>query len=517
MTEAASNPSGAFYIRTLGDGRYPSPLPCEAFVSEDDVVVLRPSFKLVRVSDTPSPPPNITSPTPLRLPATGPDSTPSPATNGSQSPLSTNTPSSEGSLALPRIIPIRTSSPSPHPDAFASPLVEKAGPRAALYWDPKTVRVAVVTCGGLCPGLNNVIRGLVNTLWYRYGVQNIFGFKYGYEGLNPATSIEVPLNPWTVRDIHNFGGSILGSSRGPQDPKIMADFLSSKNIRILFTIGGDGTQKGAKSIFKECEQRGYEISVVGIPKTIDNDLAYCDRTFGFETAVAQAQPPLLAAHEEARGARNGIGIVKLMGRDSGFIALHASLGSGDVNLLLLPEMNFTMEQIVDYCVKRFTEPVRGMSNTVRDHVLIVVAEGAGQNLCTPSGGLGRDKSGNQVYGDIGVWLKSELGKQLKARGIEHSIKYIDPSYTIRAAVVNASDAAFTLQLGQAAAHCALAGKTDCIVGIVNGLFVHLPISRVIEFRKKVDLRGPTFQAFLDASGMPIDMARQSEHKSAEQD
>ncbi|KAJ3337897.1 6-phosphofructokinase, alpha subunit [Gonapodya sp. JEL0774] len=331
--------------------------------------------------------------------------------------------------------------------------------------------------------------------------------KYGYEGLNPTTSIPVVLNPWVVRDIHNFGGSILGSSRGGQDPEVMSSFLASQNIRILFTIGGDGTQKGAKAIYKACERKGYEISVVGVP-----NLAYCDRTFGFETAVEQAQPPLSAAHEEARGARNGVGIVKLMGRDSGFIALHAALGSGDVNLLLLPEMEWKIEQVVNFCAKRFSEPVRGMSNTVRDHVLIVVAEGAGQELCTPSTGLGTDKSGNAVYGDIGVWLKTELSKQLKARGVEHSIKYIDPSYTIRAAVVNASDAAFSLQLGQAAAHCALAGKTDCIVGIVNGLFVHLPISRVVEFRKKVDLRGATFQAFLDSSGMPLEMARPMEVK-----
>ena len=239
--------------------------------------------------------------------------------------------------------------------------LQRAGPRSKIFFEPCQTIAGIVTCGGICPALNDVIRALVNTLYYKYGVQRVVGFKYGYEGLNPATSSLVDLSPHSVRDIHRLGGTILGSSRGPQPVPVMVDYLVELGIHILFTIGGDGTLKGAHAIQKEIEARGLKISIIGLPKvnsslnsktkTIDNDIAYISKTFGFDTAVEMAQAPIMAAHEEARSARNGIGIVKLMGRESGFIALNAALASGDVNLLLIPEMKFSFDEILKYALK----------------------------------------------------------------------------------------------------------------------------------------------------------------------
>ncbi|KAI9351125.1 6-phosphofructokinase [Zopfochytrium polystomum] len=372
--------------------------------------------------------------------------------------------------------------------------LEKAGARRLLHFNPTSVVAGIVTCGGLCPGINNVIRSIVNTLHYRYKVKRVIGFRFGFEGLVKEKSSIIDLTPDRVKDVHQFGGSLLGSSRGPQDPAKMVDYLVALGVSMLFTIGGDGTQRGAQAIANEITRRGLNIAVVGIPKTIDNDVSFVEKTFGFETAVEKAQASLMAAHEEARSARNGIGIVKLMGRESGFIALNAALASGDVNILLLPEFSFTIDRLISLILERFK---------TRSHVLIVVAEGAGQNLT--GGGKLKDVSGNPIFSDIAIYLKDEIGKQLKAAHVEHTIKLIDPSYSIRSAPANASDAIFALTLGQMAAHAAMAGKTNMIVGALHNEFVHLPISRAVAFRKKVDVTSLTFQAFLDASGQPTSL------------
>ncbi|KAJ3318515.1 hypothetical protein HDU76_000814 [Blyttiomyces sp. JEL0837] len=374
--------------------------------------------------------------------------------------------------------------------------LEKAGPRKKLFFDPKNVVAGIVTCGGLCPAINNVIRAIVNCLLFRYGVKKVIGFRYGFEGMIPGNHDYIELKAETVRDIHQFGGSFLGSSRGPQNIGAMVDNLVNLGVNMLFTIGGDGTQRGAEAIANEVIKRGLQISVVGVPKTIDNDIAFVERTFGFETAVEKAQASIMAAHEEARSAMNGIGIVKLMGRESGFIALHAAIASGDVNILLLPEVKFSMDYLVNCIKNRLSE---------RRHILVVVAEGAGQDMT--GGGREKDISGNPIFSDIAIYLKNEIGRRLKAEKMEHTIKLIDPSYSIRSAVAVSSDAIFALQLGQMACHAAMAGKTNLIVGAVHNRFVHLPISRAVQFRKKVDTNGLVYQSFLDASGMPADLCK----------
>lgn len=349
--------------------------------------------------------------------------------------------------------------------------LEKAGPREKIFFDPKKTKAAVVTCGGLCPGINNVIRSIVMGLYYFYGVEDIVGIPYGYEGLNPKKRKDfIQLTPDKIKDIHEFGGTILGSSRGAQKVEDMVDTLVENNINILFTIGGDGTLKGTDAIGKEIEKRGLKISVVGVPKTIDNDIDLIDKSFGFETSFDVATPILRDAHNEATGAFNGIAIIKLMGRDSGFIAASAAISKPVVNFVLIPEMDFTLEG------------ENGLFNALKErlhlkhHAVIVVAEGAGQNLMNNDDDVVKDASGNVKHKDIGLFLKEKIASYFKGLEEEVTIKYIDPSYIIRSAPANASDSIFCSRLAYHAVHGAMAGKTRFVVGVLNGKFVYLPIT-----------------------------------------
>lgn len=371
-------------------------------------------------------------------------------------------------------------------------VMEKAGPREKIFFDPAETRAAIVTCGGLCPGMNNVIRSVTMVLWYRYSVREIWGLRFGFEGLIKSIGHQpINLTPKVVEDIHQNGGTILGSSRGPQDVSESVDYLVENGINMLFAIGGDGTLRGAKKIANEIVTRGANIAIVGIPKTIDNDILYTDRTFGFETAVAMSQAPITAAHMEAKGVRNGIGLVKLMGRESGFIATYATLASSDVNLLLIPEVPFSLEDVMSYLEARLEE---------KSHAVILVAEGAGQDFTED---VGVDASGNKVLGDIGIFLKKAMLDHFKARGIPVVVKYIDPSYTIRSVPASADDAVFCFQLAQNAVHAAVCGKTALVIGLWNGHFVHVPIERAVEDRRRIDPAGLLWQSVLDNTGQPL--------------
>jgi 6-phosphofructokinase 1 len=373
--------------------------------------------------------------------------------------------------------------------------LEQAGPRRKIYFDPRSVRAAVVTCGGLCPGLNDVIRALTMVLWYRYGVRDILGLRYGYEGLVSGVGQEpITLTPDVVADIHKHGGTILGSSRGNQEVARMVDFLVARQISVLFTIGGDGTQHGALGITREIERRNLSIAVVGIPKTIDNDISYTQRTFGFETAVAISQIPIGSAHMESKGVRNGVGLVKLMGRDSGFVAAYATLASSDVNLVLIPEVPFKMGNVMAFLDARLRR---------KAHAVIVVAEGAGQDLVPVEG---TDASGNRKLGDIGLYLKKGVTDHFGRIGFPVGVKYIDPSYMIRSAPANADDSVFCFQLAEKAAHAAMSGRTGLVVGLWNDHFVHVPMEKAIETRKKVDPAGALWQSVLDNTGQPVTLA-----------
>lgn len=373
---------------------------------------------------------------------------------------------------------------------------EEAGARRNIYFDPSKVRAAILTAGGLCPGLNNVIRALVMTLYYRYGVRNILGVKYGYQGLLPQYGHElVPLDVRLVSHIHEFGGTILGSSRGGGAVDDMVDSLERLNINLIFCIGGDGTLKGAHAIAGEAKNRGLKIAVVGVPKTIDNDIGMVARSFGFETAVALASEVIRSAHTEAIGAPCGVGLVKLMGRDSGFIAAMAALAQSDANYVLIPEIDFDLEGpggLLDHLEKRLDR---------RGHAVIVVAEGAGQKFFSDNIQK-HDASGNILHKDIGAFLADQIRAYYAARDKELNLKYIDPSYIIRSAPANASDQIYCSFLGQKAVHAAMAGKTDLLIGLWNDHFVHVPISEAIKERKKVDPNGVLWGSVLEGTGQP---------------
>jgi 6-phosphofructokinase 1 len=372
-------------------------------------------------------------------------------------------------------------------------LLEKAGPRERIYFDPSKVHAGIVTCGGLCPGLNNVIRSTVMTLWYRYGVRRISGIRYGYRGLLPDMALPVKeLNPEVVSDIHRFGGTVLGSSRGGGErTEDMVDTMEQMNLTMLFTIGGDGTQRGALRLAEEIERRNNRMVVVGIPKTIDNDLSFVERSFGFETAVSRALESVQSAHAEARGAVDGICIVKLMGRESGFITAHTALASNDVNFVLIPEVPFDLEGPEGLLANL----ERRMDN--RHHAVLLVAEGAGQGLVEASG---HDASGNKKLGDIGVYLRDRITQYFAEKHKEISLKYIDPSYIIRAAPANPTDAIYCARLGANAVHAAMSGRTACLVGLVNHRLVHVPITLATGHRNRVSPESPLWRDVLESTG-----------------
>jgi len=376
------------------------------------------------------------------------------------------------------------------------PSFESAGPRPKLYFSPQNISCGIVTCGGLCPGLNDVIRSIAMTLWDGYGVRRILGFRYGYNGLS-SNAYEVPvfLEPDQLTMIHQHGGTILGSSRGHQDISDMVDTLVKWKIDILFAVGGDGTLRGASRLWEEIRNRNLKIAVIGVPKTIDNDLLWIERSFGFTTAVEEAQTVLNAAHREAEAAWNGIGLVKLMGRHSGFIAATATLTNGDVDICLVPEVPFSLNGeggFLDALEKRLEK---------RRHAVIVAAEGAGQDLLETDSHE-TDASGNVKLGDIGLYLKSRIQEYLTARKWDFTIKYIDPSYTIRSLRANSMDSGFCLILGQHAVHAGLAGRTNMMVGFWNGHFTHVPIPVSTAGRKYLDPRGEVWQRVLDTTRQP---------------
>ncbi len=375
------------------------------------------------------------------------------------------------------------------------PEFEMAGPRKDIYFDPSKLKCGIVTCGGICPGLNDVIRAIVLSLFYHYGIRNVFGFRYGFEGLSSKYQhVPMELTPDSVADIYHAGGTILGSSRGPQDASDIVDTLDRMNIGILFTIGGDGTLRGAHTIFEEISRRNLKISVIGVPKTIDNDISYLNKSFGFETAVGETRTAIYSAHSEASGARNGVGLVKLMGRESGFIAANASLANSEVNFCLVPEVPFKLEAFLAPLKKRLE---------ARTHAVVVVAEGAGQDLMASTNQ--NDASGNIKFQDIGLFLKEKIIKYFKESNFELNLKYIDPSYTIRSMPANPHDSVFCLLLGHSAVHAGMAGKTDMLVGYWNGEYTHVPIPLAVSKSKRIDPEGRLWSSVLESTGQPIEM------------
>jgi 6-phosphofructokinase 1 len=383
-------------------------------------------------------------------------------------------------------------------DLVRTPAFELAGPRDKIFFDPGSLRCAIVTCGGLCPGINNVVRGLVLELTHGYGVEHIVGFRYGYAGLVPGLGPDpISLTPELVGDIHHEGGTTLGTSRGAQDPKVMVATLERLGVGILFVVGGDGTLRGAIKLVAEIERRGLSIGVVAIPKTIDNDIHFIDRSFGFETAFSAGVDVIRGAHVEARGAANGVGVVKLMGRHSGFIACQAAIASTDVDAVLIPEVPLRLEGssgLLHFLERRLRRHA---------HAVIVVAEGAGQELCLQAPDSGTDASGNARLGDIGYVLRSRIVEHFASKHVDVTLKYIDPSYHIRSVPALPTDSVYCWNMARNAVHAAMAGNTELLIGRWHGRFVHVPLPLATRFRKQVDTSGDLWMSVVESTGQPV--------------
>jgi 6-phosphofructokinase 1 len=370
---------------------------------------------------------------------------------------------------------------------------ELAGPRAKLFFDAKQTRAGIVTCGGLCPGLNNVIRSLFLELHYGYGVREVLGFRGGYSGLDPKCGSEpVKITPQFVDSIHQKGGTILSSSRGPVDIARAVDNLIAREVNILFTVGGDGTQRGANDLYQEARRRGHLLSVIGIPKTIDNDVGFVSRTFGFFSAVEEAKRVLDCAHTEARSVPGGIGVVRLMGRHAGFVTAGAVVASQDVNFALIPEVPFRLEAFLAALKQRML---------VKSHAVIAVAEGAGQDLLKADPAV-RDASGNVKLKDIGPFLCEQIKSYFKAEGIPVVIRYFDPSYQVRSRPANSEDALLCDLFARHAVHAAMAGKTGVVIGFLHERFIHVPIELLATHTKRLDPASGWWRSVLAATGQP---------------
>ncbi|XP_074310320.1 ATP-dependent 6-phosphofructokinase 6-like [Silene latifolia] len=380
-----------------------------------------------------------------------------------------------------------------HKDSPRGRHFRRAGPRQRVYFESDEVQACIVTCGGLCPGLNTVIRELVCGLYYMYGVPTVLGINGGYRGFYARNTIS--LTPKSVDDIHKRGGTIIDTSRGGHDTSKIVDSIQDRGINQVYIIGGDGTQKGASVIFEETRRRGLKVAVVGIPKTIDNDIPVIDKSFGFDTAVEEAQRAINAAHVEAESVENGVGVVKLMGRDSGFIALYATLASRDVDCCLIPESHFYLEGpggLYKYMEKRLKE---------NGHMVIVVAEGAGQDLLSESM-REKDASGNKLLQDIGHWISHKIKDYFNRKMWTITLKYIDPTYMIRAIPANASDNVYCTLLAHSAIHGAMAGYTGFTVGPVNGRHAYIPFQRINERQNKVVITDRMWARLLSSTNQP---------------
>ena len=392
-----------------------------------------------------------------------------------------------------------------HPKTGQPPnAIEKAGPREFIYFTPQHVNAGICTCGGLCPGLNDVIRAIVRCLYSRYGVRRIRGIQFGFKGFLASEGFDtIDLNPDVVDEIHKTGGSFLGTSRGGGNRVTeIVDTIEALNMNMVFIVGGDGTQHGALEIAEEIEKRNMKVAVVGIPKTVDNDFLFIQRSFGFDTAVQKAAEAVNAAHMEAHSHINGIGLIKLMGRESGFIATATALATHEANFCLIPELPFDLEGPNGFLANLETRVVS------RKHAVVIVAEGAGQELLKASGE--KDASGNTKLGDIGIFLRDKISEHFAQRKIHINLKYIDPSYQVRSAPASANDSIYCERLGNNAVHAAMAGKTKLVIGLIHDRYVHLPIRLVIASRNKVDPEGSLWRDALDAIGQPTLMVNELE-------
>lgn len=401
---------------------------------------------------------------------------------------------------LQRLEKPETIGPNQTPD-YEKQFFIKAGPRSQLQIDPNKTVAAIATCGGLCPGLNVCIYQIYRTLKYVYGVQTIYGVFDGYRGFtDDSTWIE--LDDQILRNKFNEPGTFLRSSRGKQDMTLIVSNLKKKSVNSVFIIGGEGSHKGALALQSEAINQQAEISVAAIPKTIDNDIPIIDQSFGHATSIDVVVKSLKGAYAEANSIDPCLGIVKNMGRDTGHITVNSALAFGKTDLILIPEAGYNLKGengVLAFVCQLLKE---------KRHVVILVSEGASASMKDAElENEGKDKSGNTKFGDIGLHLKSEIGKYCKENGGESleelNIKYIDPSYLQRSCEPNSFDRTMCLNISRDSVHGVMAGYSSFSTAIVAGRTVYLPLTSICsKNREYVDLLGERYQSVLQMTRQP---------------
>ncbi len=347
-----------------------------------------------------------------------------------------------------------------------------------------------MSCGGLCPGINVVIRELVMALRYNYGVAEIYGIKWGFFGFTKK-DCWVKLNPEDVKEIHLLGGTVLGTSRSGFDGEEISKHLIKNNVNMVFFIGGDGTHRGIKELSKILKEKKKKIVLVGIPKSIDNDMPIIDKSFGLESAIQESVRTIRAANVEANCNLNGIGLVKLFGRSSGFVAMLSTLAARDVNICLIPEIPFNLygeNGLLDFIFQRIQ---------IKEHCVIVVSDGARFSVKDY-----KTTNGKPVE-DIGIVIKKEIIKKSEELGIEVNLKYMDPTYVVRAVPANEYDCNLCAKLAESAVHCAFAGFTNFSVGMINNKPCMIPLEKMCgKSERKVEFNSDDYLMLLASTGQP---------------
>eukprot|EP00668_Euglena_longa_P014128 GGOE01018102.1.p1 GENE.GGOE01018102.1~~GGOE01018102.1.p1 ORF type:complete len:494 (+),score=144.75 GGOE01018102.1:38-1483(+) len=360
--------------------------------------------------------------------------------------------------------------------------IYRAGPRREVYFGTDT-NACIVNTGGLCPGLNSVIEELVRTL-DTYNADTIYGIRYGFLGFDTTEYMPLILTPHSVLNIHQRGGTILGTCRGSFNEDLILKFLKECNIGQMYVIGGDGSHRAALRIHALCKEHQLRCVVVGIPKTIDNDILFFDKTFGFDTAVEVASKVIDCSFVEASSVKNGVGVVKVMGRDSGFVARNAALSNNVVDACLIPEVPFEIKGNGGLL------PWLDGHLATKHCAVIVICEAAGQQHLPC---LGKDPTGHNIYEDTGKWLKKAIETHWQETGQEGKVFLIDPSYMLRSVPANTGDNMFCIQLAQAAVHTAYSGYSGVTVGRYHDLYGVMPIEMVVSGLRKVNPKGSLWQ------------------------
>lgn len=386
------------------------------------------------------------------------------------------------------------------------PSFPEAGPRKELCFDPHRVKAAVVTTGGLAPGLNSVVHSIVDRHFNTYELNEtlggaVYGIYDGFRGLRDCASNSTTLNPKVTLDWLRQGGSNLGSIRfrDPQGEKHLVDEIAKSitqmAIDILYVIGGDGSQLIAHKV----AQAVPSISVLGVPKTMDNDVLWVRESFGFDTTVEQATHAINALHFEAQSTRR-VGLLQFFGAESGFVAANAALASGQVDLVLIPEAfnNLSDEQLQHYwkmLLGHLDDRVKRQAHM--PHAIVVVAEGVETALVQQkSRKLGRK-------GDFLELLKQDIaGKVRDRRGRCLEIFVNEPRHYIRSGAANAHDQIFCERLGALAVDNGLAGYTNCMVSHWLTEYVLVPLELVVQGQKSIQTSGMFWRQVETSTGQP---------------